>query len=70
MALAWHYGTETNHLNATLKAFGLAKGSLNSLSNNEVLDQPKLKELAENKLDVTTNLKFVLCMVEDIVGKG
>ena len=51
MALAWHYGTETNHLNATLKAFGLAKGSLNPLSNNEVLDQPKLKELADNKLD-------------------
>ena len=43
---------------------------LSSLPNNKFLDWSKLKAFADNKINVTEELKFVLVRVENIVGKG
>ena len=46
---------------------------LNSLPNDNILDWSKFKAFAGNKINVTKQnykLKFVLEMVENIVGKG
>ena len=40
------------------------------LSNNKNLDWSKLKAFADDKIDVSEKLKFVLGRVENIVGKG
>ena len=42
----------------------------NSLPNDEVLGLSKLKSFADDKSNVTQNLKFVFRRVENIVGKG
>ena len=42
----------------------------NSLPNNNILDWTKLKAFADDKLNLTKNLKLVLGRVENIVGKG
>ena len=42
----------------------------NSLQNNKALDWSELKAFADEKLNVAENLKFILWMVENIVGKG
>ena len=44
--------------------------SFNPVPNNNFLDWSKLKELADGKINVTKNSKFVLGRVENIVGKG
>ena len=44
--------------------------SIVSLSNYKVLDSPKLKAFAEDKVNVTKELKFVLGRPENIMGKG
>ena len=36
----------------------------------KILDWPKFKALADDKINVTEKLKFVLGMVENILGKG
>ena len=41
-----------------------------TLRNNNILGQSKLKALADNKISVTQILKFVLRRVEYILGKG
>ena len=41
-----------------------------SLPNNKILDWSKLKAFADDKIDVTEKLKFVLGRVGNIVGKG
>ena len=38
--------------------------------NAAILDQSKFKELAVDKINATKKLKFVLGMVENILGKG
>ena len=43
---------------------------LNSLPNDKYLDWSKLKVFADNKINMTENLKFVLRKGEYIVGKG
>ena len=43
---------------------------VNSLPNNKILDWSKLKAFADEKLNVTEKLKFVLGRVENIMGKG
>ena len=43
---------------------------LNSLPYNKILDWSKLKAFADDKINVTENLKFGLGRVENIVGKG
>ena len=42
----------------------------NSLPNNNYLDRSKLKALADNKINYTEKLKFVLGRVENIMEKG
>ena len=42
----------------------------NSLPNDKILDRSKLKAFAEDKINVTEKLKFVLGRVENIVRKG
>ena len=42
----------------------------NSLPNNTILDQSKLKAHADDKITGTEKMKFVLGRVENIVGKG
>ena len=42
----------------------------NSLPNNKFLDWSKLKGFADDKLNATKKLKFVLGRIENIVGKG
>ena len=43
---------------------------LNYLPTDKILHQSKLKEFADDKIDVVEKLKFGLGMVENIVGKG
>ena len=43
---------------------------INPLPMNKFLDWSKLKELADDKINVTEKLNFVLGRVENIVGKG
>ena len=43
---------------------------LNPLPNNQILDLSKLKEFADNKINMTQKLKFALGRVKNIVGKG
>ena len=44
--------------------------SFNSLPNNTILDQSNLKDLEDDKINVTYVTNFVLGRVENIVGKG
>ena len=58
-----------------VKRPGASKGVIvwkwvNSLPNNKITDQSKLKALADPKINVTEKLKFVLAVEENIVGKG
>ena len=48
----------------------LSEITFNSLPNDKVLDWSKLKAFADDKLNVTKELKFVLGREENIVGKG
>ena len=52
--------------------FSFSKSELyfNSSPNEKILDWSKFKAFADDKIDVTQKLKFVLEMVENIVGKG
>ena len=43
---------------------------VNSLPNDRFLDWFKLRAFADNELNLTEKLKFVLGRVENIVGKG
>ena len=42
----------------------------NSLPNDKILDQSKLKALADDTINVNQELKLVLGRVENILGKG
>ena len=42
----------------------------NPLSNVKILHKSKMKALADNKINATQNLKFVLGREENILGKG
>ena len=42
----------------------------NSLPNDKIIACSKFKSLADDKIDMTQNLKFVLERVENILGKG
>ena len=42
----------------------------NRLPNDEILDWSKLKAFADDKINVTEKMKFVLERVENNVGKG
>ena len=42
----------------------------NSLPHDKILDWSKFKAFADDKLNATKKLKFVLVRVENIVGKG
>ena len=44
--------------------------NFNSLPNEKFLDWSKLKAFADDKINMTQNLKFVFGRVENIVGKG
>ena len=44
--------------------------SVYSIPNYKILDWSKLKVFADDKLNVTEKLEFVLGRVENIVGKG
>ena len=43
---------------------------MNALPNDKISDWSKLKEFADDKIDVTKELKFALGKEERIVGKG
>ena len=43
---------------------------LNSLLNDKIVAWSKLKALADDKINLSEKLKFVLERVENIVGKG
>ena len=43
---------------------------INSLPNDKFSDWSKLKGFADDKINVTEKLKFVLGKIENIVGKG
>ena len=43
--------------------------TINALRKNKILNQLKLKALADDKINVTKELKFVLVIVEDIFWK-
>ena len=48
----------------------LTQTYLNASQNDKVLDWSKFKALADDKINVTENLKFVLGRVENFEGKG
>ena len=56
--------------NAGDQHFLLFPQFFNSLPHNKILDWSKLKAFADDKLNATEKLKFVLGRVENIVGKG
>ena len=56
------------HVDWVYEAFVADK--FNCLPNDKNLDWSKLKTFADDKLNLTENLKFVLGKVENIVGKG
>ena len=41
-----------------------------SLPNDKILNRSEFRTLADNKINVRENLKFVLRRVQNIVGKG
>ena len=43
---------------------------LHSLPNGKILDWSRFKEFAEDKINVTENIEFLLERLENIVGKG
>ena len=43
---------------------------LNPFPNYKILDQSKLKAFADDKINVTERVKFVLGRIKNIVGKG
>ena len=43
---------------------------LNTLPNDKILDHPNLKDFADDKINVTCEMNFVLGRVENIVEKG
>ena len=45
-------------------------GGLNSLLNNTILDQTKLKAFAGNNFNVILMVQFFIDRTENIVGKG
>ena len=47
-----------------------AGGGINPLPNNKILAWSELKAFADNKIDATEKLKFVLERAENVVGKG
>ena len=49
---------------------GIAWQRVKFLLNGDFLDTSKLKAFANNKINVTEKLKFVLGRIENIVGKG
>ena len=49
---------------------GLVLERVNSLPNDKIFDCSKLKAFADQKINVTEKLKFVLGRVENNVGKG
>ena len=55
-------------------ASDLVLKSYNSLPNNRILDQSKMEDFRDNKINVTRNVSlqvhFVLGRVENIMGKG
>ena len=59
---------QTSKVNPSPAEFRLLM--INSLPNDEILDWSKLKAFADDKLNVTKELKFVLGREENIVGKG
>ena len=48
----------------------LYRNGFNSIPNDRILDRSKFKGFADNKMNVTENLKFVKGRVENTVGKG
>ena len=44
--------------------------SINSLQKDKNLDLSQLKALADNNINVTHKLKYVLGRVENVLGKG
>ena len=46
------------------------KTQFNSLPNNKILDWSKLKAFADDNINMTQKLKYVLERLENIVGKG
>ena len=44
--------------------------AFNTVPKDKMLDWPKLKAFANNEINLTQKLKFVLEWVENIVGKG
>ena len=53
-----------------LREVQVVKKQFNSLPHNKISDWSKLKAFADDKLNATEKLKFVLGRVENIVGKG
>ena len=43
---------------------------INFLPNDKILNQSKMKDFADEKVNATEKLNFVLGRVENIVGKG
>ena len=62
--------SENSKLKMRRKSVKKNKKNFNSLPNNQFLEWSKLKAFADNKINVTGKLKFVLGLVENIVGKG
>ena len=67
IALAFHQ--ETAYL-TKIGIYQLFWMLFNFLPNDEILDQSKLKEFSDNKINLTLKLKFIFGWVENIVGKG
>ena len=57
-------------LSNSMKFKAFADSQFNSLPNDKILDQSKLKGFADDRITVIQNQNFVFGRVENIVGKG
>ena len=62
-----HHSRQTHHLSPIQFA---VCNAFNSLPDNKILDWFKLKAIADDKINTTEKLKFVLRWVENNVRKG
>ena len=65
-----HPTCDSDAFNLDRSASCLSYKDLTPLPNNKILDWFKLKAFADDKINVTEKLKFVVGMVENVVGKG
>ena len=70
MSSAMCFSLDQSKILSSGNGFKDLNGCLTLYKNDKILDWSIFKALADDKINVTQNLKFVLGKVENILGKG